>query len=392
LANLALDIYIRAFGVNRVSRGYGLEKLPENAHNVLEQLLEDLQSRESVLGVGLFGSWSRGDASLSSDIDLLIVDGRDYEYEYVERAELENIFIDLDYVPSKWVLRQIPPEIDQKLFESQVLFDRNGRFVVAKNLMSKNYWTLERVEMRIGDYVMQADTYLSRIVSALNRNDFQSAKVSAVFSLAAVMRVLLEVARKPYSNSRFLRMLESTTIRLGKSELYEEYLDLAGLNGLNRQSAEGVLGSVSDMWQQVIDFVEANSPKIENIHIRVKNDLNYYCKENFLKGMQTRANTLINDSLYEEAAHYLFRASISMLENYVWLLSALEGTRFDYTYLFQRLKNSSLSPPSVYERVVDAFDLKDVSQSEAEKAQKKAKEIVLGIRQKRKEFAATFDV
>jgi predicted nucleotidyltransferase len=369
----------------------GLEKLPESSRSILERLLEDLKSRESIFGVGLFGSWSRGDASLSSDVDILIVDGKDFEYEYVERAELENVFLDLDHVPAKWIMRQIPPEIDQKLFEVQVLFDRNGKFAVAKSLISKNYWTLERAEMRIRDYIMQADTYLGRIVSALNRDDFQSAKVSAVFSLAAAMRALLEVARKPYSNSCYLRMLESATIRLGKNELYDEYIDMAGLTGLSKQDIEGMLGSVSDMWQRVIGFVEANSSKIENIHIRVKNDLNYYCKENFLKGMQTRANTLINESLYEEAAHYLFRASISMLENYVWLLSTLEGTRFDYAYLFQRLKNSSLSPSDVYQRAVDAFGLKDVSQNEAEKAQKKAKEIVLGIRQKRKDYAATFE-
>jgi predicted nucleotidyltransferase len=377
--------------VNRVVGGNRLERLPENSRGVVERLLKDLESRETVLGVGLFGSWSRGDASLSSDVDLLIVDMRDFDYEYVERAELENVFLDLDYVPAKWVVRQIPPEIDQKLFEAQVLFDRSGKFAVAKDLMSKNYWTLERAEMRIGDYIMQADTYLSRIVSALNRSDFQSAKVSAVFSLAAVMRILLEVARKPYSNSRYLRMLESTTIRLGESEFYDEYLDMAGLSRLSKQDVEGMMGSVSDIWQKVISFVETNSSKIENIHIRVKNDLNYYCKENFLRGIQTRANTLINDSLYEEAAHYLFRVSISMLENYVWLLSTLEGTRFDYTYLFQRLKNSSLSPPDVYQRAVDAFDLEDVSQNEAEKAQKKAKEIVLRIRQKRKDYAATFE-
>jgi len=369
-----------------------LERLPENSRSVLERLLKDLESRESVVGVGLFGSWSRGDASLSSDVDLLVVDGRDFEYEYVERAEIENVFLDLDYVPSKWVLKQIPSEIDQKLFESQVLFDRNGRFAVAKELMSKNYWTLERAEMRIGDFIVQADTYLSRIVSALNRDDFQSAKVSAVFGLTAAMRVLLEVARKPYSNSRFLRMLESTTIRLGKSELYEEYVDLSGLSRLNRQNAEGILDSVSEIWQQVINFVQANSSKIENIHVRVKNELNYYCKENFLKGMQARAQTLINESLYEEAAHYLFRASIGMLENYVWLLSSLEGTRFDYTYLFQRLKTSSLSAPSIYQKAVDAFNLADVSQNEAEEAQKKAKEIVSAVRKKRREFAETFDV
>ncbi len=115
-----------------LSGGNGLERLPENSREVLERLLKDLETRESVVGVGLFGSWSRGDASLSSDVDLLIVDERDFSYEYVERAELENVFLDLDYVPTKWVLRQIPPEIDQKLFEAQVLFDRNGKFAVAE--------------------------------------------------------------------------------------------------------------------------------------------------------------------------------------------------------------------------------------------------------------------
>jgi len=371
--------------------GNGLERLPENSREVLEGLLKDLESRDTVIGVGLFGSWSRGDASLSSDVDLLIVDGRDFGYEYVERAELEDVFIDLDYVPAKWVLRQIPPEIDQKLYEAQVLFDRSGKFAVAKSLMAKNYYSIERAEMRIADYVMQADTYLSRVTAALNRSDYQSAKVSAVYSLASIMRIFLEVSRKPYSNSRYLRTLESATIRLGNNEFYEDYLDMAGLDRLSRQDAEGVLSSVSDLWQNVDDFVEDNSKKVESIHAKVKSDLNYYCRSSFLNGMQSRASTLINDSLYEEAAHYLFRASISMLENYVWLLSNLEGERFDFTYLFQRLKNSSLSNPDIYQRLVDAFDLGDVSQSDADAAFKKAKDIVLEVRQKRTDYVASFE-
>jgi len=376
---------------NSLPRENGLERLPENSRSVLQQLLKDLESRESITGVGLFGSWSRGDASLSSDIDLLVVEEKDFDYEYVERAEIDDVFLDLDYIPSKWILRQIPPEIDQKVFESQVLLDRKGRFTAAKDIMSKNYWTLERAETRIGNHILQADTFLSRIVSALNREDFQSAKVSAVFGAASVMRVLLEVARKPYSSSRFLRMLESATIRLGVNDLYGEYLELTGLTRLSRQNAEGILNSVSEMWQQVKRFVQENSSKTANIHINVKNELNYYCKENFLKGLEARAQTLINESLYEEAVHYLFCASISMLENYVWLVSSLEGTRFDFTYLFQKLKNSNLSPKSIYQKTVDAFNLSDISQNEANKAQQKAKEIVSKLRKKRREFAETFE-
>ncbi|MEM2969775.1 MAG: nucleotidyltransferase domain-containing protein [Candidatus Bathyarchaeia archaeon] len=369
-----------------------MERLPEDFRNVLEKLLIDLKARESIVGIGLFGSWSRGDASLTSDVDLLVIEGRDFDYEYTERALIDNVFFDLNCVPLKWIVRQIPPEIDQKIFESQILLDRSGKFTIAKELMSKNYWTLERAEMRVGNYIVQADTYLSRIVSALNREDFQSANLSAATRTCPRMRVLLEVVRKPYSNSRFLRMLESAAIRLSLNELYDEYLDLVGFTKVNKQEAESILASVTEAWQKVIGFVQENSSKIEKAHVRVKNDINYYCKESFLKGMEIRAQTLINESLYEEAAHYLFRGTMSMLENYVWFISTLEGTRFDFTNLFQRLKNSSLSPSDIYQKIVEAFNLENISQSEAEESQKKARETVSKIRNKRREFAETFDV
>ena len=94
-----------------------MERLPENARVILESLLEDLKSRESVSAVGLFGSYSRGDSVLSSDVDLLIVDKREFDYEYVERAMLEDVFFDLEYVPEKKILKQMAPELDHKMFE-----------------------------------------------------------------------------------------------------------------------------------------------------------------------------------------------------------------------------------------------------------------------------------
>ena len=365
-----------------------MERLPENVQSVFEGILEDLRSRESVVGIGLFGSWVRGDAVPVSDVDLLVIDSRDFDYEYVERAEIDGVFLDLDYVPEKWILKQFPPEIDQKLDEVEILYDRDGKFARAKSLMSKMRWTAERVEIRTGDYLMEADTYLSRGISALNKDDFQSAKVNAAIGLDAIMKLLVEVNKQPFSNSHFIRTLESSTRKFGTTNLFEDYLELTMPAKLNRQNTEKKLASVSDMWNETIGFVKASSPLVETLHVRVRNDLNYYCKESFLKGLQARAISLIKDGLYFEAMHYMFRASISMLENYVWLLSNLEGGRFDYTDLFRRMKSSRVSPEGVYENAVEAFELREITRREAEETLRRTKQIVLGIRRKRNELIA----
>lgn len=48
--------------------------LPEKLRKTLERIVRDLRVREDVYGIGLFGSWSRGDATASSDVDLFILD------------------------------------------------------------------------------------------------------------------------------------------------------------------------------------------------------------------------------------------------------------------------------------------------------------------------------
>jgi predicted nucleotidyltransferase len=52
--------------------------LPEKIRRNLEKVVKEMMIEENVYGVGLFGSWSRGDASASSDVDLLILDGANF--------------------------------------------------------------------------------------------------------------------------------------------------------------------------------------------------------------------------------------------------------------------------------------------------------------------------
>ena len=363
-----------------------MERLPSDIRGVLGSLVEDLRAREEISGIGLFGSRSRGDAVPGSDVDLLVVDRSDFDYEYVQRAQVDNLFLDLNHMPEKWIREGVPPEIDQKLYEAQVLYDRSGTLERGKDLISNIYLKPERVEIRTGNYLVEADTYLSRGLSAYNKDDFQSAKVNGLIGLDAIMKILVEVSRLPISNSHFVRAVESSTKRVGVGRLYSEYVHIAGWSEVSRQRCESMLDSVLAMWKVASVFVEDNSQKVETLHVRVMKDLRYYGKDSFMRGLAARASSLINDGLFGEAAHYVFRTSVSMLENCLWLVSALEGTRLDYTALLQHLRESKALPNEIYQRAVEALGIKEVSGREAEESLRRTREIILGVRKKRKEL------
>jgi len=350
--------------------------------------VEDLKSRGSVISIGLFGSWSRGEATSSSDVDLLVVDGRNLSYEYVERAEIDEIFLDLNYVPEKWVLRDFPPEIDQKIYEAKVLYDSNGMLERAKNTMLKIMWLPERVEIRTGKYLVEADILLSRGLSAYGREDYQSAKLNAALGLETIMKIIMEVNRISFSNSRYIRDLEASVKKLNLKDIHNEYLEIAGLSKVNRKDAERVFKAFVDMWSAVIDFVELNSSTVKSLHEEIMNNLNFYCKRSFLRGIEARTRTLLQEGFSVEAAHYMLRASVNMLENFAWLLARIEGTQFDYTGLMGHLKNSKVSPRVIYDNAVEVLMLKDVSLQDAQDSLEKSRDIVLNLRKKRKELIA----
>ena len=146
-----------------------LVHLSENIRSALQRLVHNLSKQEATSGVGLFGSWSRGDASPQSDVDLLVVEKPGSIYERVERIVLNDLFIDLDYLPRKWVSLSLPPEIDQKLFETLVLYDRDWSLTNAKDWMHRTFHNPERMNIRCEMHLVDADIYTSRASSALAR-------------------------------------------------------------------------------------------------------------------------------------------------------------------------------------------------------------------------------
>lgn len=363
-----------------------LPRLHEKIRLILERIVRSLSRKETVSGVGLFGSRSRGNAVSSSDVDLLVISERNFNYEYLDRLKCDDLFVDLNYIPKKWLRGPIPPEIDQKLYEVVVLYDRDWLLTNTKEWMSQAYLKLGRVNVRTEAHLVESDIYLSRAASAYARRDFQSTCVFASMGLESILKILVEVSLLPISNSHFIEALEKSANDLGHPKFFAAYLAASQLYSLSRSDAERKLDLFRATWEHVAPFMKDNASVLDSLHFKVKSTLKYYGKPEFLQGMIARSQEIIDADLYTEASHYVLHVMVDLLENYAWLVSALEGVKLDYTTLFRSLRGLKETPTRIYEMAVEAFDVGDISQKEAEGTLKLVKETVLNVRRQRKDL------
>ncbi len=359
-------------------------KLPEKIRRTLEKTVTELRVKENVYGIGLFGSWSRGEAVASSDADLLILDRGNFNHEYVERVEVSGLLIDLDHVPKHWIHSVIPPEIDQKLYEMQILYDRDWSLANTKLLMTKFYGSAGRVDIRTETHVIDSDIYLSRATSAFSREDFESAYLFSTVALENILKVLVEIALEPFSNSRFIERLESSAAKLKLPDLFREYLETERLSKVDNEDAKERLRLFKLIWNEIKTVASQNLPVLESAHFKVKTTLNYYLTPTFLNGAVLRANSLIENGKLAESAHYLSNMLIDVVENYVWLKSLIEKVKVDYTTLMRSLNSLEEKNPKNYEHITHFFGLADIDKPEATHAIEKTREIILKIRRDRK--------
>ncbi|MGB9853659.1 MAG: nucleotidyltransferase domain-containing protein [Candidatus Bathyarchaeales archaeon] len=358
--------------------------LPEKVRRTLEKVVKELMVREEVYGVGLFGSWSRGDAVASSDVDLLVVSSGNFEDEYVERIALNGLLIDLDFIPKRWIHSLIPPEIDQKLYEAQILYDRDWSLANAKLWITKSYSTPERVEIRTEAHIIDSDIYLSRATSALSKGDFRSTKFFAPVAMENTLKVLSEIALEPFSNSRFIEKAEASTRKLGMPHLFKEYLEMAELERLDSGVVEEKLRLLRNVWDEISFTVKQNLKTLEKAHFKVKTKLEYYFNPAFLHGALLRTNALIASKKIAEATHYLNSILLPMIENYAWLKSSMEKLKIDYTCLIASLESLEKKNPKNYQNIIKFLNLGDVEKQETKETIEKVRKHMLKIRGERK--------
>jgi predicted nucleotidyltransferase len=359
-------------------------RLSEKMRRTLERLVNRLQKDVNVYGVGLFGSWSRGDAVASSDVDLFILDGKDVGYEYVERLEVGGMLFDLDFVPRKWFRAQMPPELDQKLYEMQILYDRDWLLTDSKLSMVKSYGSPERVSIRTEDHLLNSDIYLSRGASALSREDPLSAYVFTIVSLDSTLRILAEIAMEPFSNSHFTERMKHAATVLQMRETYQEYLKVSRLNEITDSGVRIKLRLFRAAWEEVRASAGKSLRNVTSPHFKVRANLNYYLNRAFLLGVIARTNSLIDSGDSVEASHYLNGILLEIAENYLWLRSSSGNAEVDYTTPISSLRSLEANNSKNHGHVVDFLSLGNVGKAEAADAIAKARKIEFEVRRNRK--------
>jgi len=359
---------------------------PEKLRKALERTVKELTAKENVYGVALFGSWSRGDAEASSDVDLLILDRNDFAYEYVERMERIGFLIDLNHVPRRWIQGQIPPEIDQKLYESQILYDRDWAMANTKVLMTKSYSSPERIDIRTDAHVVDSDIYLSRATSALSRHDFRSSHLFATVAYENALKVLIETTLQPLSNSRFIEKAESASSKLGMHDLFEQYTEMTEFENVDAAQAKERMRIFQKVWNDVYGVVSKNPRTVESAHFKVKKRLDYYLNASFLHGLVQRANTMVDTGKTVEAAHYIATSVLDLVENYAWLKSLISRVKIDYTTLIRALEDLEGKESETWRNITEILDLNNIDNSVAAKNIKQTRDVLIKIRQDKKLF------
>ncbi|UCE28610.1 MAG: nucleotidyltransferase domain-containing protein [Candidatus Bathyarchaeota archaeon] len=357
--------------------------LPEMIRSTLEKLVKNLRSQESVSGIGLFGSWSRGDADSSSDVDLLIADERNFNREYTDRVEPNGLLIDLNFIPKKWITGVVPSEIDQRLYELHILYDRDWSFGNAKEWIAKAYRKPERIDVRTETYLVDSDIYISRATSAYARGDFRSACVFAGLGVECLSRILIELNLLPISNSRFIRALEESAKMLKMPRIFDDYLTVTRMCGVNHRKAEKKISLLKETWNDITNYTREHAFALNSSHSKVKTALEYYGKCSFLEGVVARSYALLKEGAYVETAHYVLRILASMLENFAWLTSTDKATRAGYASILRPLRSSE-ETERMYDNVDVAFDVSYVDRKKAHTTIELAKETTLSIRRQRK--------
>ncbi len=359
-------------------------KLPENLRRTLERTVNKLKTRDDVYGVGLFGSWSRGEATESSDVDLFVLVKGISDHEYVERFERSGFFIDLCNVPRKLFLGIIPPELDQKLNELQILYDRDWSLTNTKLLMTKCYDSPERIAIRTERHVVNSDIYLSRATSAFSRCDYRSACLFSVKGAEAALNVLAEIALVSFSNSHAIERLDGAAATMNMHGLFDQFLVLSGLERIDENVMDTKLKLFKAAWDDMNALMMRNEEKLEKCHFNIRAILHYYLNPVFLKGALVRIRFMIASGKYVEAQHYLKSMFLDALENYVPFRGMIENVRADCATPMHSVESFAQMCPRERDPIADLLDVTGVEKAEAAEMIRKSREIILAVRKQRK--------
>jgi predicted nucleotidyltransferase len=370
-------------GLQRVNGITDVVIFPREIRSTIDRFVEDLVNQSTVMSAGLFGSWARYEASASSDLDMLVVDSSDMDFEFHELVEYEGLLMDVNRVPWRWVGEMVVPEMDHRLHEVLILHDPSGLLKRARGFVEGRYRTKGRVEVRTEGYLTNADMFLSRASSAMTRKDLETASLFADMSLEAVVEVLMDVAGLPITRGAFMWNLRRACERLEMMEVYKKVISLARLSGLEKGRVAVSLNRFEGVWRQMSAYIEDNGDVVEGMHDRLRRDIGYLTDPALLRCILARTGEMLERYNFVEAAMYMRGWLLPLLEDYAWVISAKRGDKFDHTSLFKTIKEHE-GAEEICGGAAEVFDLRDLGRDGVRLAMDGVRSVIADVRMARR--------
>lgn len=364
-------------------------EFPKALRSTFDRFIEDLTKQATVSSIGLFGSWSRYDASPTSDFDVLVIDRRTFDYEFHERVDYDGVTMDITRIPIRWVSGVVNPNVDHMLHETIVLYDPSGLLKRARDWVDANYRTRGRIEVRTEEYLTNSDTYLSRASAALARDDFETASLFSDMSLKPIGHVIMEIADLPITRSAFVWNLRRACEKIDMIGTYKVIINNARLAGLEKADVLSCLEIFEGLWRRISRYMADNRDVIEGLHDRLRDEISYLTDPTMLKGLLTRVRRMIFESNFIEASNYMRDWLLPLIESYAWLISAKQDSKLEYTSLFKTIKLYEGSA-GIFESAADIFNVKNIEEKAVKNEIESARSVITYTRKKRREMIDTF--
>jgi hypothetical protein len=229
----------------------------------------------------------------------------------------------------------VNPVLDYRLHEVVVLSDPGGVLEAARRFVERGFMSPRRVEVRTDGLLANAEMQLSRASAALSRGDPETASAYVGAGMGVVAVVLMDVAGVPVTRRHLVWGLRRACVKLGLMDVYRRFLGLWGVSGVGRGEAAEAVEAFKATWAGVSGFVSGHGGVLGGLHGKVRRDVEYLTREPVLEGVLARAGEMMAVDGYVEAVVYLRGWMLPLLEGFAWVVSAVEGEKYDYTSLFR---------------------------------------------------------
>jgi hypothetical protein len=177
--------------------------------------------------------------------------------------------------------------------------------------------------------------HLSRASAAFDRRDPETASAYVGAGLMSAVAVLLDISGVPITRRAFVWNLRRSCVKLGMEDVYRDFLSMSGVSRVDPQGAWYAVERMEVVWGRVSSFVSENGPVLGGLHGKVRRDVEYLTSGPVLEGVVARAREMLSVGNCAEALVFLRGWTLSLLEGYAWVVSAVEGEKYDYTSLFR---------------------------------------------------------